>query len=88
MELHGKVDLDSHPTADRSAVGESVPVIDISDLGEGSPAVRTIAGACQEWGFFQNVGHGVPAEEIRRVWQQTRDFFASSSSNRAVANRV
>ena len=79
MDLHGEVDLDAHPTADRSAVGESVPVIDISSLSQGTAddvVVREIAAACESWGFFQVVGHDVPEDLIDRVWTKTRDLFA------------
>lgn len=79
MDLHGKIDLDAHPTADRSAVGESVPVIDISPLAQGTAdegVVREIAAACESWGFFQVVGHDVPDDLIDRVWAKTRDVFA------------
>ncbi len=82
-ELHGKIDFDAHPTADRSALGESVPIIDISTLHRGSASnatIREIATACEVWGFFQVVGHDVPAALIERVWQVTRQFFAAPAA--------
>ena len=91
LDLHGKVDLDAHPTADRSAVNESVPVIDISSLDRGAAsdqAVAEIAAACESWGFFQVVGHGVPSQLIDRVWHQTRQFFAASPATREAVSRT
>ena len=94
MDLHGKVDLDSHPTAARSAVADSVPVIDVANLIEGSAAddvVADIAAACESWGFFQIVGHGVSPKLIDQVWRQTRAFFLAApavkdSVRRTLAN--
>jgi isopenicillin N synthase-like dioxygenase len=54
---------------------QSIPVIDIDDLT--SP--RTLAAldeACREWGFFQVVNHGIPADAIDRVLVEARAFFA------------
>ncbi|KAJ8438713.1 hypothetical protein Cgig2_013759 [Carnegiea gigantea] len=57
-----------------------IPLIDLAGLFSGDPAmVRTtmgrVAEACQQWGFFQAVNHGVPPylmDQARHVW---REFF-------------
>ncbi len=60
---------------------EPVPVIDLSPLFDpgdsaGQAAVaEAIAGACRHWGFFQVIGHGIPAPLIERVWSETQAFF-------------
>ncbi|MFQ6024440.1 MAG: isopenicillin N synthase family dioxygenase [Acidiferrobacterales bacterium] len=59
----------------------SVPVIDVAPLvsGDGArshEAVRRIRAACQDWGFFQIYGHGIPEELIDRVCRETKHFFA------------
>ena len=90
MDLHGKVDLDAHPVADSSVVGESVPVIDIDGLDQGSAANNTvaeIAAACETWGFFQIVGHGVPADLIQRTWSSTKAFFAAAPEDKNSVRR-
>jgi isopenicillin N synthase-like dioxygenase len=54
---------------------DSVPVIDIADLG--SPgALQAIDTACQEWGFFQVTGHGIAVAEIAELFGVARAFFA------------
>ena len=59
---------------------KSVPIIDIAPLSHSSAhrqkAVEQIGSACREWGFFQIVGHDVPAELISQVWHETKKFFA------------
>jgi len=90
LDLHGKVDLDAHPVADSSVVGESVPVIDIGGLDQDSAAshaVAEIASACETWGFFQIVGHGVPADLIERAWSSTRSFFAAAPEDKDSVRR-
>ncbi len=83
MHTESQANLDQCPVADSSEFAESVPVIDISGITkdasgvEAQDAVKQIATACREWGFFQVVGHGVPAELIESLWQQTRKFFAA-----------
>ncbi len=76
-------DLDRHPVAAQPAPADQVPVIDISSLLEDAesaaarPAIEAIASACQSWGFFQVVNHGIADDLIERVWQQTRALFAA-----------
>ena len=53
----------------------SIPVIDVSDLGR-PEARRAIDNACEEWGFFQAVGHGIDEELMTALRQQMRAFFA------------
>ena len=65
-------DLDKKPIARNNVLSRSVPTIDMRDRN----AVSKIADACSEWGFFQVVNHGISAELIAAMWQQTREFFA------------
>lgn len=66
-------DLDRAPVAPRGALG-GVPLIDLAQNQQ--QAARAIAEACRDWGFFQVVGHGVPATEIERVIAAARAYFA------------
>ena len=77
--------LDQHPVAKPGSIDEQVPIIDIGSLVSDSssaaaaPAVKNIAQACQDWGFFQIINHGIDAALIDRVWEQTRAMFALPS---------
>uniref|UniRef100_A0A7N1A0J7 Fe2OG dioxygenase domain-containing protein n=1 Tax=Kalanchoe fedtschenkoi TaxID=63787 RepID=A0A7N1A0J7_KALFE len=54
--------LDSH----------AIPVVDLA-----SPDVLERLGrACEEWGVFQVVGHGISSEELEEVESQAERFFA------------
>ena len=84
--MTGDTDLDRRPSAPDSRLRDSVPVIDIGDLSGGVDAslesVGQIASACRDWGFFQVVNHGIPAELVDAVWAQTRGFFALSADKK------
>lgn len=59
-----------------------IPVIDVSPLEDRASdteiedVVGRISAACRDWGFFQVVNHGVPAELIARLWSEARSFFS------------
>lgn len=40
-------------------------------------AIDEIATACREWGFFQIINHGVPAELVADVVAKSEQFFAA-----------
>ncbi|CAN0927784.1 Jasmonate-induced oxygenase 1 [Linum grandiflorum] len=51
-----------------------IPVIDLSS----SPAesiISQIGDACEKWGFFQVINHGVPLELIRSMKRVGKEFF-------------
>ncbi|MFC3231421.1 isopenicillin N synthase family dioxygenase [Marinibaculum pumilum] len=57
-----------------------VPVIDVSPFYSGGPAgkravAEAIDRACTDIGFLQLVGHPVPQDLIRRVYDSARAFF-------------
>ncbi|KAJ0961041.1 hypothetical protein J5N97_000942 [Dioscorea zingiberensis] len=67
-----------------------IPVIDLSPIlrypipsdpadpfpDELSDLIAEIGAACQDWGFFQVVNHGVELELLERVQAAAREFFA------------
>ena len=61
---------DQCPTADLDSIDEQVPVVDIAGLrldstSETAGAIADeIALACQSWGFFQVINHGISDQFI------------------------
>ena len=53
-----------------------IPVIDISRLDDDPRALRQIHEACRDWGFFQIVGHDVPADLLHAMHAGMRAFFS------------
>jgi hypothetical protein len=58
----------------------NIPVIDLQNLLSADQSLRDetlglISHACQEWGFFQVVNHGVSHELMKRAREVWREFF-------------
>eukprot|EP01018_Ginkgo_biloba_P006695 Gb_18191 [translate_table: standard] len=57
----------------------SIPVIDMANLSQGSlqrdEEISKITKACEEWGFFQVVNHGVPHSLIDEIKRVGNEFF-------------
>ncbi|KAK6257037.1 hypothetical protein QUC31_000496 [Theobroma cacao] len=59
---------------------EAIPTIDFSLLTSGNPDERSevineLRNACQEWGFFMVINHGVPETLRKEMIRATKDFF-------------
>lgn len=67
---------------DGTTADERLPVIDVSPLVErGARAARlavadAIGAACRDSGFFYIAGHGIPADQLERLDEFSRRFFA------------
>ncbi|GAV81511.1 2OG-FeII_Oxy domain-containing protein/DIOX_N domain-containing protein [Cephalotus follicularis] len=63
---------------------EGIPLIDLSILNETQDAnssgiddlVKEIGSACEKWGFFQVINHGVPLDKREKIFDASRKFFA------------
>uniref|UniRef100_A0A6N2LR36 Fe2OG dioxygenase domain-containing protein n=1 Tax=Salix viminalis TaxID=40686 RepID=A0A6N2LR36_SALVM len=58
----------------------SIPVIDYSLLISGTPGQRSkivheLGRACQDWGFFMVINHGVPQKLLSSILDGCRGFF-------------
>ncbi|XVF39263.1 hypothetical protein PTKIN_Ptkin01aG0021000 [Pterospermum kingtungense] len=55
----------------------AIPVIDFSKLNgeDRAKTLAQIANACEEWGFFQLVNHGIPEELLERVKKVASEFY-------------
>lgn len=64
----------------------NIPVIDLAGMGR-EEAARRVGEACQEWGFFQVVNHGVRHELMRTARAVWREFFRQpAEAKEAYAN--
>ncbi|XP_073028797.1 protein DOWNY MILDEW RESISTANCE 6-like [Primulina eburnea] len=54
---------------------ENVPVIDLG-CEDKSLTIKKIGHACQEYGFFQVINHGVSMEAVNRVLEVAHEFFS------------
>ncbi|XP_042982118.1 protein DOWNY MILDEW RESISTANCE 6-like [Carya illinoinensis] len=64
----------------------SVPVIDLNDNGNKNGhylLVQKISQACEDYGFFQIINHGVPQEVCDRMMSAITDFFELPPEERA-----
>ncbi|GKV21246.1 hypothetical protein SLEP1_g31244 [Rubroshorea leprosula] len=59
---------------------EGIPLIDLlpltTSLDNTDGLISEIRDACQNWGFFQVINHGVPLEKRQRIEYAARKFFA------------
>jgi hypothetical protein len=65
---------------------EHVPVIDLGRLLGQDGRVEEAAKlrlACETWGFFQVVNHGVPEETMEEMKRNLKDFFALPLAEKA-----
>ncbi|GMI89571.1 ACC oxidase 5 [Hibiscus trionum] len=55
----------------------AIPVIDFSKLNgrERAETLAQIANACQDWGFFQLVNHGIAEELLEKVKKVSSEFY-------------
>lgn len=58
-----------------------IPVIDMSKLLDQQDPISyrdelaRLRSACQDWGFFQLINHGVPEEVVEKMKNDTEEFF-------------
>ncbi|KAG4962221.1 hypothetical protein AAZX31_14G056700 [Glycine max] len=73
--------LSDRPSDDAVAVDDAnIPIIDLAGLYGGDPDARAstlkkISEACNEWGFFQIVNHGVSPQLMDMARETWRQFF-------------
>ncbi|KAK9130293.1 hypothetical protein Sjap_010780 [Stephania japonica] len=77
--IRAEIDLEIVVT---SIDNNEVPVIDLSKLildgnnsGFSNEEMKKLHLACQEWGFFQLVNHGVDEEAMKKIVEDVMEFF-------------
>ncbi|XP_048337567.1 protein DMR6-LIKE OXYGENASE 1 [Ziziphus jujuba] len=70
-------------------VGDGIPTIDLSALtiADTQKLASEIGLACQEWGFFQIINHGVPLKLQRKVEKVAKEFFELPSEEKRKVKR-
>ncbi|KAL6963945.1 hypothetical protein U1Q18_034952 [Sarracenia purpurea var. burkii] len=71
---------------------ESIPLIDLSALNSSDSTavarlVTEIGDACENWGFFQVINHGVPAAYREKIESAARKFFGQSTEEKGRVRR-
>ncbi|KAK4390790.1 Flavanone 3-dioxygenase [Sesamum angolense] len=80
--LHQKFirDEDERPKVAYDQFSDDIPVISLAGIGESgsqrAEICRKIVAACEEWGIFQVVDHGVDSKLIDDMTRLAREFFA------------
>ncbi|PKH91774.1 hypothetical protein CRG98_049861, partial [Punica granatum] len=74
-------DEDERPTVAYNEFSNEIPVISLKGIDdEDGPAraeiCRKIVEACEDWGIFQVVDHGVDAKLVQDMTRLAREFFA------------
>lgn len=73
-------DEDERPVVAYNDFSKEVPVISMGKAraGEAERAqlVTELRGACEEWGLFQIIDHGVPAELNSQIMSSAEEFFS------------
>ncbi|WCJ30726.1 2-oxoglutarate (2OG) and Fe(II)-dependent oxygenase superfamily protein [Euphorbia peplus] len=64
------------------SVSDSTPVIDLGGLDRAA-TVQEIVKACQEFGIFQVINHGVDQELIKNAGMVFKDFFQMPAEDKA-----
>ncbi|KAK4281568.1 hypothetical protein QN277_013043 [Acacia crassicarpa] len=75
-------------TQDPNVAGKQnlqLPVIDLADLlgPKRSQVLHSLADACQQYGFFQLVNHGIAEDVIRKMREVSERFFDLAYEERA-----
>ncbi|VYS69207.1 unnamed protein product [Arabidopsis thaliana] len=65
---------------------KKIPIVDLSDPSDELVA-HAVVKASEEWGIFQLVNHGIPAELMRRLQEVGRQFFELLASEKESVTR-
>ena len=72
--------------ADDDDEQERIPVVDLGRLLDPdclAEEAATLRSACEDWGFFQVVNHGIPVETVEEMKRNLMAFFALPLAEKA-----
>lgn len=77
-------DEDERPKVAYDQFSNDIPVISLADSGGAKRAevCRRIVAACEDWGIFQVVDHGVEPTVVEKMTSLAREFFALPSQDK------
>jgi isopenicillin N synthase-like dioxygenase len=67
-------------------IDHEIPIIDLSEKSQLN-LISKIAKACEEWGFFQVINHGVLSEVSSKVEIEAKKFFEQSMEEKKKVKR-
>ncbi|MCH89135.1 flavonol synthase/flavanone 3-hydroxylase-like [Trifolium medium] len=65
---------------------DEIPIIDLSESRQEN-LISKIGKACEEWGFFQVINHGVPSDVSSKVEIEAKKFFEQSIEEKKKVKR-
>ena len=68
--------------------GDAIPVIDFEKFRTAELIAKEIGGACEAWGFFQIVNHGINSKTIKNLWSSAQNFFSLPKDQKRSLNRT
>ncbi|XP_058077146.1 protein SRG1 [Magnolia sinica] len=73
-------DMGERPTLATGPTSMQIPVIDMWKLAHGTQEqsqreISKLAAACEEWGFFQVVNHGIETQMLESIEKVAMEFF-------------
>nr|AHJ80978.1 flavanone 3-hydroxylase [Erythranthe lewisii] len=72
-------DEDERPKVAYNEFSDDIPVISLDGIGESggkrAEICRKVVAACEEWGIFQVVDHGVDSKLVSDMTRSAREFF-------------
>ncbi|KAL6642695.1 hypothetical protein ACP70R_020876 [Stipagrostis hirtigluma subsp. patula] len=77
-ERYIRVEANAEEVISGYDISSAIPVIDLSKLCDPQSSYEEcskLGSACQQWGFFQLINHGVPDEVIRDLRKDVSEFF-------------
>lgn len=87
--LHPKFirDEDERPKVAHDQFSNDIPVISLAGIdddsgGKRAEVCRRIVEACEDWGIFQVVDHGVESTVVEKMTSLAREFFALPSQDK------